>query len=121
MVTTTLGIAAASWALLMALSPILQVRMIVRRRSSEGISIAYFVVLLVGFGNYLGLQAGAVTIAASRESLSNDQRVDISGAPLPCARTYAHTGTREIVEIHMESARGSQLRGAQAARELNPL
>jgi uncharacterized protein with PQ loop repeat len=34
----------------MALSPILQVRKIVRRGSSEGISIAYFVVLLVGFG-----------------------------------------------------------------------
>ena len=49
MVTTALGIAAASWALLMALSPILQVREIVRRGSSEGISIAYFVVLLVGF------------------------------------------------------------------------
>ena len=48
-VTTALGIAAASWALLMALSPILQVREIVRRGSSEGISIAYFVVLLVGF------------------------------------------------------------------------
>ena len=50
MVTTTLGIAAASWAILMALSPILQVREIVRRGSSEGISIGYFVVLLVGFG-----------------------------------------------------------------------
>jgi uncharacterized protein with PQ loop repeat len=34
----------------MALSPILQVREIVRRGSSEGISIAYFAVLLVGFG-----------------------------------------------------------------------
>jgi uncharacterized protein with PQ loop repeat len=50
MVTTVLGIAAASWAILMALSPILQVREIVRRGSSEGISIAYFVVLFVGFG-----------------------------------------------------------------------
>jgi MtN3 and saliva related transmembrane protein len=50
MVTTALGIAAASWAVLMALSPILQIREIVRRRSSEGISIGYFVVLLIGFG-----------------------------------------------------------------------
>lgn len=50
MVTTALGIGAASWAVLMALSPILQVREIVRRRSSEGISIGYFVVLLIGFG-----------------------------------------------------------------------
>lgn len=50
MVTTALGIAAASWALLMALSPILQVREIVRRGSSDGISIGYFAILLVGFG-----------------------------------------------------------------------
>jgi uncharacterized protein with PQ loop repeat len=34
----------------MALSPILQIREIMRRRSSEGISIGYFAVLLVGFG-----------------------------------------------------------------------
>ena len=50
MVATALGVAAASWAVLMALSPILQVREILRRGSSEGISIGYCVVLLVGFG-----------------------------------------------------------------------
>jgi uncharacterized protein with PQ loop repeat len=50
MVSTALGIAAASWAVLMALSPILQIREIMRRESSEGISIGYFAVLLVGFG-----------------------------------------------------------------------
>lgn len=48
--TTALGITAASWAVLMALSPILQIRQIVRRHSSEGISIGYFGVLLIGFG-----------------------------------------------------------------------
>jgi hypothetical protein len=48
MVSTALGLAAASWAVLMALSPILQIREIIRRRSSEGISIGYFAVLLVG-------------------------------------------------------------------------
>ena len=50
MVSTALGITAASWAVVMALSPLLQVREILRRRSSQGISIAYFTVLLVGFG-----------------------------------------------------------------------
>jgi MtN3 and saliva related transmembrane protein len=50
MTSTALGITAASWAVVMALSPILQIREIVRRRSSEGISIGYFTVLLVGFG-----------------------------------------------------------------------
>jgi MtN3 and saliva related transmembrane protein len=53
MVSTALGLAAASWAVLMALSPILQIREIIRRRSSEGISIGYFAVLLVGFGLWI--------------------------------------------------------------------
>ena len=50
MVSTALGLTAACWAVLMALAPILQIRAMRRRRSSEGISIGYFAVLLVGFG-----------------------------------------------------------------------
>jgi MtN3 and saliva related transmembrane protein len=49
MVSTALGLTAASWAVVMALSPILQSREIVRRQSSEGVSIGYFAVLLIGF------------------------------------------------------------------------
>ena len=52
-VTTVLGITAASWAMLMAVSPLLQVRQIRRRRSSAGVSIGYFVVLLVGFAFWI--------------------------------------------------------------------
>lgn len=51
--TTVLGITAATWALFMALSPLLQVREILRRRSSAGVSIAYFAVLLVGFALWI--------------------------------------------------------------------
>lgn len=50
MVSIALGITAASWALVMAMAPILQIREILRRGSSEGVSIAYFAVLIVGFG-----------------------------------------------------------------------
>ena len=53
MVSTALGLTAASWAVVMALSPILQIREILRRRSSEGISIGYFGVLMVGFGLWI--------------------------------------------------------------------
>jgi uncharacterized protein with PQ loop repeat len=49
MVSTALGIAAATWAVVMALSPILQIREILRRRSSAGLSLGYFGVLMVGF------------------------------------------------------------------------
>lgn len=47
--TDALAVLAASWGVLMALSPILQVRRMVERRSSADISIAFLVVLQVGF------------------------------------------------------------------------
>lgn len=50
---TALGIATASWAILMALSPLLQIRRILQRSSSEDVSIAYFLVLLVGFSLWI--------------------------------------------------------------------
>lgn len=49
MTTTVLAVAAAAWGVVMALSPSLQMRAIVRHRSSRDVSIAYLVVLLVGF------------------------------------------------------------------------
>jgi uncharacterized protein with PQ loop repeat len=44
-----LGVAAAFWGVLMAISPGLQVRKMILHRSSREVSIAYFWVLLVGF------------------------------------------------------------------------
>jgi len=60
MLSTILGVTAATWAVFMALSPLLQVREVLRRGSSEGISVAYFCVLLVGFGLWVayGLAGG---------------------------------------------------------------
>jgi MtN3 and saliva related transmembrane protein len=48
-VTDTLGVLAASWGVLMALSPLLQIRRMLERRSSSDISISYLAVLQVGF------------------------------------------------------------------------
>ena len=47
--STSLAITTTTWGVLMALSPILQIRTIVRQRSSAGVSIGYFRVLAVGF------------------------------------------------------------------------
>jgi MtN3 and saliva related transmembrane protein len=74
-----LAIAAAGWGTIMALSPILQIRRIVIRRSSADVSLAYLAVLQLGFGlwvayglalgnpvlvvpNFLASVVGAVTI-----------------------------------------------------------
>jgi MtN3 and saliva related transmembrane protein len=48
-VESTLALIAASWAIAMALGPVLQIRKIVEHRSSRNISIGYFLVLFVGF------------------------------------------------------------------------
>ena len=44
-----LAVLAASWGVLMALSPTLQVRRMLERRSSADVSIAYLAVLQIGF------------------------------------------------------------------------
>lgn len=45
----TLAVLAASWGVLMAISPILQIRRILERQSSDDVSLGYLGVLLVGF------------------------------------------------------------------------
>jgi uncharacterized protein with PQ loop repeat len=49
MLRLALGLVAASWAVAMALSPAFQIRLMVRRGSSAGLSLGYMLVLLVGF------------------------------------------------------------------------
>jgi MtN3 and saliva related transmembrane protein len=63
-VTDTLAIAAAGWGILMALSPILQVRRMLATRSSADFSVGYLAVLLVGFGLWIayGLALGNAAI-----------------------------------------------------------
>jgi MtN3 and saliva related transmembrane protein len=48
-VTDLLALFAASWGVLMAISPLLQVRRILERRSSSDISLSYLGVLQIGF------------------------------------------------------------------------
>jgi uncharacterized protein with PQ loop repeat len=49
MARTVLATAASSWAVLMGIAPVLQIRRMLRERSSREVSITYFAVLLVGF------------------------------------------------------------------------
>ena len=53
MVVTGLAVAAAVWGVLMGVSPVLQIRRMLRQRSSRDISVGYFSVLLVGFGMWI--------------------------------------------------------------------
>jgi MtN3 and saliva related transmembrane protein len=59
-VVTVLAFSAATWGIAMAVSPVLQIRKIVRHRSSHGVSIGYMSVLFVGFLLWLayGIELG---------------------------------------------------------------
>ena len=46
---TVLAFSAATWGIAMAVSPVLQIRKIVRHRSSHGVSLGYMSVLFIGF------------------------------------------------------------------------
>ena len=47
--TDALGVLAATWGVLMAISPLLQIRRMLHRRSSADVSITYLSVLQIGF------------------------------------------------------------------------
>src|SRR5579859_1487074 len=55
-----LAVAASAWGVLMGLSPVLQIRRMLRERSSREVSLAYFAILLAGFLLWIsyGIAAG---------------------------------------------------------------
>lgn len=59
MATTVLAAAASSWAVLMGIAPLLQVRRMVRERSSRQVSVGYFTILLIGFLLWIAYGAAA--------------------------------------------------------------
>ena len=65
MTETILAVTAAVWGIAMGLSPVLQIRQMLQTRSSRDISVAYFVVLNIGFLLWLsyGLALGNLAVA----------------------------------------------------------
>jgi uncharacterized protein with PQ loop repeat len=59
MAQPVLAVTASSWAVLMGVAPVLQIRRMLRERSSRDVSIAYFAILLVGFLLWIGYGAAA--------------------------------------------------------------
>jgi MtN3 and saliva related transmembrane protein len=62
-VESVLAVTAATWAIAMALGPVLQIRRIVEQRSSSGNSLGYFVILLVGFALWMAYGLAASNLA----------------------------------------------------------
>ena len=60
MVVSLLAASASAWGVLMGLSPVLQIRRMLRQRSSREVSLGYFAILLAGFLLWIsyGIAAG---------------------------------------------------------------
>jgi uncharacterized protein with PQ loop repeat len=82
---TVLGVLAGSWAVVMAVSPVLQIRRIVRMRSSKEVSIPYFGILVLGFLLWL---AYGVAIANLALIIPNAVAAVIGLATIAVARRY---------------------------------
>jgi MtN3 and saliva related transmembrane protein len=63
MVVTGLAVAAAAWGVLMGISPLLQIRQMLRLRSSRDVSVGYFAILMIGFGLWIGYGIAARNLA----------------------------------------------------------
>jgi uncharacterized protein with PQ loop repeat len=59
MAQTVLAAAASSWAVLMGIAPLLQIRRMLRERSSREVSVGYFAILLIGFLLWIAFGAAA--------------------------------------------------------------
>jgi uncharacterized protein with PQ loop repeat len=57
MADTTLGVVAGVWGVGMALSPVLQIRKIRRRRSSADVSVGYLLIVTIGFSLWVAYGA----------------------------------------------------------------
>jgi uncharacterized protein with PQ loop repeat len=85
--TDALGVMAASWGVLMAISPLLQVRRMVERRSSADVSIGYLTVLEIGFTLWFvyGIAIGNMAIV-----VPNVVAFLVGAATIAIAARYRH-------------------------------
>ena len=90
--TDALAVIAATWGVMMALSPVLQLRRILERRSSADISIAYLAVLEVGFALWIayGIALGNVAIV-----VPNSVALLVGAATIAIAFRFRNATARE--------------------------
>ncbi len=83
--TSVLAVSAASWAVLMAVSPLLQVRRMLERRSSADVSIADLAILLPGVALWI---AYGVALGNAALIVPNIVALGVGGTAVAVARHY---------------------------------
>ena len=93
------AIAAAGWGAVMALSPILQIRRIVVRRSSADVSLAYLAVLQIGFGLWV---AYGLTVANPVLVVPNSMASVVGAVTILVTWRYRRAGGRVTERVAAE-------------------
>jgi MtN3 and saliva related transmembrane protein len=88
----TLGAAAAAWGVLMAISPLLQIRRMIVRRSSADVSIAYLLVLEFGFFLWIGY---GIALGNPFIAIPNTVAAIVGAITMAVAWTHRH-GARAV-------------------------
>lgn len=83
----TLAVLAAGWGILMGISPILQIRRMVDRRSSADVSMGYLMVLLVGFVLWIAYGLSILNVAVI---VPNVVALVVGVSTVLVARRYRH-------------------------------
>jgi MtN3 and saliva related transmembrane protein len=92
MLVSALAVIAATWGVVMALSPVLQIRRMIHRRSSDDLSIGYLVVLIIGFAVWLAYGASIQNLALV---VPNSVALIVSVVTLVVATMYRSTRPAE--------------------------
>lgn len=85
MTSTVLAVMAATWGVVMAVSPLLQIRKIVRLGSSRDVSIGYLAVLVIGFCLWI---AYGISIANPALIVPNSVALSVGLATIVVAWRY---------------------------------
>jgi uncharacterized protein with PQ loop repeat len=94
---TLLGFIVASWGIVMALSPVIQIRRMMHRRSSRDVSIGYLSVLVVGFAIWI---AYGVAIDNPALIVPNAVAFVVGGATIGVARHFRHEVGADPIGVH---------------------
>jgi len=82
LVTEIFAVAAASWAVLMGVAPLLQVRRMLQRQSSADVSIGYLLILLPGFALWVAYGISSSDVALV---IPNVVAFVVAAATIACA------------------------------------
>jgi uncharacterized protein with PQ loop repeat len=93
--TDALAVLAAGWGVFMALSPILQIRHILNRRSSADVSLEYLWVLIIGFVLWI---AYGIALNSLALIIPNGVALMVGSLTIAVAMRYRHPA-------HIESSR----------------